>query len=185
MLLESCAGWQVVGEAAGGHVALTLAEQLRPDVAVVDLVMPEMNGLELTRQLLQTVPEIAVLILTVDDVEGVIHEAHSAGARGYLSKKSHGAEIIKAIEVLLQGESYFLGVPYANHMPKTTPFLSPREREVVQLLAEGRTSKEVATALDISPRTVETHRANVMMKLEIKSLAELVRYAIRYGLAHP
>lgn len=185
VLLESRPGWQVVGEADSGRAALALAEELRPHVAIVDLVMPEMNGLELTRQLLSVLPQVAVLILTMHDVDQVVRDAVSVGAKGYLLKSAAGPELVKAVEALHRGQTYFSGVPNPGNVPAPVPLLSPREREVVQLLAEGRTSKEVAVALDISPRTVESHRANIMTKLRLTSLADLVRYAIRNGLAPP
>jgi DNA-binding NarL/FixJ family response regulator len=194
-LLESRPGWEVCGEATTGREAVEKARELKPDLVVLDITMPELNGLEATRQILKSLPRTEVLVLTVHESEQVVHEVLEAGARGYVLKSDAGRDLVAAVQALSQHKPFLtLGVtemmlgayqkvglpqeePGASHSP-----LSPREREIVQLLAEGRSNKDVATTLNISVKTVETHRANIMMKLNLHSIGDLVRYAIRNGI---
>lgn len=190
--LESEAKWTVVGEASSGGDAIELARKLKPDVVVIDLGMPELNGLEATRRIVRDLPSVRILVLTVYEAEHVINEVLEAGAHGYLLKSDAGRELIQAINALLQDKPYFTskvarmilngylrgkGPAHGSRPPMSR--LSDREREIVQLLAEGRTSKDVARQLNLSVKTAETHRANIMKKLGVHSVAELVRYAIR------
>jgi DNA-binding NarL/FixJ family response regulator len=164
--------------------------QLAPDVAIVDIGMPVLNGLETTRKIVQTHPRTQVLILTMHQSDEVVREVLKAGARGYVLKSDADQHLINAIETLLQHKPFLTSevtntvlVKYLNGNDAASPEqdnrLTPREREIVQLLSEGKTNKEIAVLLDISTRTVETHRANVMHKLGMESLSDLVRYAIR------
>jgi DNA-binding NarL/FixJ family response regulator len=190
--------WQVVAEAANGREAVRLADRHRPQVVIMDIAMPEMNGLESTRQIRQVQPETKILILTVYDSEQIVREVLNAGADGYLLKSDAGRDLLTAVEAVLGGKPFFttsvarlvldgfLRSPGHSHTHRdSTERLSPREREVVQLLAEGRTSKQVATAMGISPRTAETHRKNLMQKLGCHSVADLVRFAIRNRIIEP
>jgi DNA-binding NarL/FixJ family response regulator len=182
-------GWRVVAEASNGRAAVELAIQHQPDVAVMDLAMPEQNGLEATRRIVAEAPHTRVLMLTAHDSEQVVREVLDAGALGYLLKSDAGHELVAAIQALLDGKPYFtskvarmilkgyLGTGAAATGAGVT--LSPREREIVQLLAEGRTNKEVARRLGITVKTAETHRNNIMKKMGFESLADLVRYAVR------
>src|SRR5262245_15939131 len=189
-LVESQPDWEVCAEASNGREAFQMVAELGPDVAIVDIGMPVLNGLEATRQIVQTNPRTEVLILTMHQSDEVVREVLKAGARGYVLKSDADQHLIAAIEMLLQHKpfltsnvtdavltKYLNGDLGADNGPDTR--LTPREREIVQLLSEGRSNKEVAVELDISTRTVETHRANIMHKLGVESLSELVRYAIR------
>ena len=185
-LLESQPGWQVCGEAVNGRDAVAQAARLRPDVVVMDIAMPELNGLEATRQIAAALPQTEILILTMDDSEEVARQVLRAGARGFVLKSDADCSLTSAVEVLR------LHKPFLT--PRVTGFvldkfvqsdhiddneLTPREREVVQLLAEGKSNKEVAATLGVSVRTAESHRANIMYKLNLGSLSDLVRYAVR------
>ena len=190
-VLEAHPGWKVCGEAATGREAVEQARQLKPDVVVLDISMPELNGLEAARQILRSVPRAEVLMLTMHDAEELARQVVEAGVRGYVLKSDAGRELLAAVESLAQHKPYFTarvsqmvlegylqgGASAAGLHPESR--LTAREREVVQLLAEGRTNKEVATRLGISVKTAETHRANVMRKLNLHSVTELVRYAVR------
>ena len=188
-LIEQRPEWQVCGEAGDGRTAVALAEKERPDVAVVDFGMPELNGLEATRQIKRTLPECEVLVFTGTEDEELIHKIFAAGARSYILKNDMTHHLVSAIEALSQHKHYFTGavseVLFARYLDGTpahdggTSELTPREREIVQLLAEGKSNKDVAATLGISVKTVETHRAAIMRKLRCDSFAELVRYAIR------
>lgn len=173
-----------------------MAAELKPDVVIMDIGMPELNGLEAARQIVGTVGETEVVILTVHDSEHLVREVLEAGARGYVLKSDASSCLVAAVESVLDHEPFLTSsisrtllrgclesgpVPEAPHEPK----LTPREREVLQLLAEGKSNKEVATALDISVKTAETHRTNMMRKLGVHCVAELVRYAIRTHLVQP
>jgi DNA-binding NarL/FixJ family response regulator len=190
-LLEQQVGWQVCAEASNGREAIELALQHRPHVAVIDLSMPELNGLEATRRIRQGLPETEVLIFTMHESEELIREVLGAGARGYLLKSDAVRQLIPAVESLSQKKPYFAGrvsevlldgflkggqVTLEN---QTAERLTSREREVVQLLAEGKSNKQIARLLDLSVKTVETHRTAAMRKLELNSLPDLVRYAVR------
>jgi len=192
-ILEEQAGWQVAGEACDGREAVEKARSLKPDVAVVDVGMPGLNGLEATRQMLRNDPEAKVLILTVHESDPVIREVLDAGARGYLLKSDAGRDLVSAVEAIRRNKTYFTasvsqlmldgyldkkpGAAAEDDAPSSR--LTPRQREIVQLLAEGKSSKEVAVALNLSVKTAETHRANIMRRLNCHSVSELVRYAIR------
>jgi len=195
-LVQSHEGWEVCAEAANGREAVDYAAQFKPDVAIVDIGMPELNGLEATRQILAVSPQTEVLILTMHQSEGVVHEVLKAGARGYVLKSDADQNLLAAVEMLLQHKPFltpnvtdvvlskFINVQ--EQLEADLPSrVTPREREIIQLLAEGKANKEVATTLNISTRTVETHRSRIMHKLGISSLGDLVRYAIRNGIVEP
>jgi DNA-binding NarL/FixJ family response regulator len=190
--LESRANWTVCGEAANGREAIELAHQKFPDVVIMDLTMPELNGLEATRRICRALPHVKILILTMHDSEQLMHEVISAGARGYMLKSDAGDLIYTAIECLASGKPYFtcaaeelllkgyLHPAEVHEMEGRTPeMLTSREREIIQLISEGKSTKEVAGALGISFKTADTHRANLMRKLGLHSISEIVRYAIR------
>jgi DNA-binding NarL/FixJ family response regulator len=190
------AGWQVVAEATNGLDAVTLALDLKPDLIVLDLTMPELNGLAAAARIRASWPEARILILTVHESEQLVREVIAAGAQGYVLKSDAGRILMAALETLLEDGSFFtpkfgrmvldgyLRNPSAAEEPGAAGF-SAREREIVQLLAEGKSNKEVATALGISVKTAETHRSNIMRKGGFGSLAELVRYAIRNRIIEP
>ena len=191
-LLMTKPGWEICGEAKTGREALTLAEQLKPDVIVMDISMPELNGLEAARQLQKNSPQIGILILTMYFTDQLVREVIDCGARGYILKSDADKELVNAVEALANRRTYFTreaseillngySRPDVVLDSKATARnrLTAREREIVQLLADGKSSKEVASTLKISVKTAETHRANIMRKLELHSVSELVRYAIR------
>ena len=188
--------WEVVAEATNGRDAVTLALRLKPDLIVLDLSMPELNGLAAASRIVAAQPEARILILTVHDSEQVVREVLAAGARGYILKSDAGRILMAALETLLAGGSFFtpkvakmvVGGYLRNPTSPEEPgagALSAREREIVQLLAEGKSNKEVAAALGISVKTAETHRGNIMRKCGFGSLADLVRYAIRNHIIEP
>jgi DNA-binding NarL/FixJ family response regulator len=184
--------WAVAGEASNGQEAVRLASTLAPDIAILDMSMPELNGLEAARQILTVAPATRVLMLTAHDSEQLVREVLDAGAHGFLLKSDAGRLLITAIEALLDERPFFTtkvarmlveGYLHGREAAVTeSARLSPRERHIVQLLAEGKSNKDVARALDISVKTVETHRSNIMRKMEFASLSDLVRYAIRNGI---
>ena len=190
-MLEQHDGWQICGEASNGRQAVELAEKLRPNVVLLDLSMPEMNGLEATRAIRKALPQTEVLIFTVHETEELFRDVLSAGARGYLLKEDASRHIVAAVEALADHKPYFtwkvsktmldtyLAHGQGGQDAPAFNQLTSREREVIQLLAEGRSNKAVSALLGISVKTVETHRAAIMRKLGISSIAELVRYAIR------
>jgi len=197
-LLEKQAGWKACAQAVNGRQAVELARQFKPDVVVMDIGMAELNGIEATRQIRKVCPQTEVLILTLQESEDLIREALLAGARGFILKTDAARLLKVAIEALLEGEPFFTGkvsdlVLRGFFDPEEAiksgasaqSRLTPREREIVQLLAEGRTGKEVAMKLAVSVKTIEAHRANVMRKLNIHSVAELVRYAVRNKMVEP
>jgi DNA-binding NarL/FixJ family response regulator len=185
--------FHVVGEATDGLQVVPLVERHKPDVLVLDLMMPGLNGLEVARQLEKKVPSTRVVILSMHANEAYVVEALRAGASGYVLKQSPGNELSQAIRAVMTGRRY-LSPPLSDEVLRrfeermTTTALDPydtlsgREREVLQLAAEGLTNAEIAKKLDIGKRTVETHRANLIRKLDLKSHADLVKYAIRRGL---
>jgi two-component system response regulator NreC len=191
-LLNAEPDFEVVGEAADGHAAVRLAEELRPDLALLDLSMPGLDGIQVTRQLKQMLPGIRTLILTVHEDEGLLREAIKAGASGYIVKRAVEAELISAIHAISSGNLYvhpsmtrvLLRDLSPTLVPEEAPSepLTPREIEVLRLIAQGHTNRQVAEALQLSVRTVESHRANLMSKLGISSRAELVRYAMEHDL---
>jgi DNA-binding NarL/FixJ family response regulator len=198
VLLESHPDWEVVGETANGREAVELAAALAPDVVVLDIPMPGLNGLEATRRIRSAVPGAEVLVLTVHESEQVVREVLDAGARGYVLKSDAGHDLVAAVDALAHRRPFFtstvatmvlegyLGRPApASSGAPSGRRLTSRESEVVQLLAEGRSNKEVAETLGISVKTAEAHRSNVMRKLDLHSIGELVRYAVRNKMVEP
>lgn len=184
-------GYNVVGEATDGREAVRLAQELHPDIAIVDLAMPILNGLDATRQILKVSPSTKAIVLTLQKEGQYATEAFRAGIKGYVVKTYGATELCKAIQEVIRGSIYLspdiAEVVYqarTESLPSHDP-LTPREREVLQLIAEGKTMKEIAMILEISSNTVESHRARIMNKLNIHEKAGLVRYAIRRGLTHP
>jgi DNA-binding NarL/FixJ family response regulator len=197
-LLESQPDCEICGEAATGHQAVALAQQLKPDVAILDITMPELNGLEATRQIRKVAPTVQVLILSMHESEELVREILDAGAHGYVLKSDAGRELTAAMHALRKHETFFTSRvaqialrayrnknPAGDAPPPPGGPLTPREREVLQLLAEGKSNKETASALGISVMTVETHRSNIMHKLGAHSVAELVHYAVRHKIVIP
>jgi DNA-binding NarL/FixJ family response regulator len=191
-VIEEQRGWEVCGEARTGREAVDKARELKPDVVVMDFTMPELNGMEATRQIRAALPRTTVLILTMHESEELIPEVLAAGALGYMLKSDAGTELVDAIQSLAAQKPYFTSKVstmvlkgYLNPATRESPVLTPREREIVQLVAEGRSTKEVADKLKISPKTADTHRTNIMRKLNLHSVSELVRYAIRNKLVEP
>jgi DNA-binding NarL/FixJ family response regulator len=182
-LLESQAGWQVCAEAANGRDAVEQASKLKPHVAVLDIAMPLLNGVEATRQIRKLSPNTEVLILTMLDSELLIQEVLDAGALGYILKDDADRNLIAAVDALRHHQPFLSPrVSSAAAVPGdrgSRNRLTPREREVLQLLAEGKSNKEIAGFLNISVKTAETHRANIMLKMNFHSITELVRYAVR------
>lgn len=192
-LLQKHEGWEICGEAVDGREAVEKAKELKPDVVILDIGMPNLNGLDATRRLLQYDPNFKVIVLTVTDADQVIREALDAGARGFVLKSDAARDLVSAVEALQSKRMFF--TPRVNDLvlagflekghaasrtePPRLPTLTPREREITQLLAEGRSSKEVASALNLSTKTVETHRSNIMRKLSLHSIRDLVVYAIK------
>jgi len=191
-ILEPQAHWTVVAEAANGNEAVEKSAEFKPQVALLDVGMPEMNGLEATRRIRAAFPQTEVVILTVHDSEQTVREAVSCGARGYVVKSDAGRDLIAAVESAARHQ-FFLSpklAPCEDGFQMSTregPLaqLTRRECEILQLLAEGYGNKEIASKLQISVKTAETHRTNMMRKISAHSLADLVRYAIRNGLVQP
>jgi DNA-binding NarL/FixJ family response regulator len=191
-MLETQPGWTVCGAAGTGQFAIALARELCPDVVVIDIHMPGMDGLQATREILSINPETEVLILTLDESREVIETAMAAGARGVVMKSDAAQELVAAIAALARHEPFYTPraariiaqniEPPMGASPIGPAALTGRERDVVVLVAEGHSNKEIAVALSIGAKTVESHRRNIMRKLELKSAAELVRYAVRNGL---
>jgi len=198
-LIESHPGWEVCAEAKDGRDAVDLAASEKPDIVLLDIGMPNLNGLEAARQILAIRPSVAILILTMHDSDNVVREVLRAGARGFLLKSDAGRDLVAAVEALQRQRTFFttrvsqmvlegflnrrngasdIGEPLGT----SGELLTAREREVIQLLAEGRTSKEVAVTLKLSVKTAETHRTNLMRKLGLHSVADLTRYAVRNGI---
>ena len=197
-LLEAVAGWEVVAEASSGREALEKVQELHPNVAILDVGMPVMNGLEATRSIVKASPQTQVLILTMHETEQMVRDVLDAGARGYVLKSDAGRDLVSAVDALLQHRTFFsprvsdmLLAAYLEGADRPLSGaaqrnrLTAREREIVQLLAEGKSNKEVAATLNISVKTAETHRTNIMNKLDLHSISELVRYAVRNNIVEP
>ena len=196
-LLETRPGWEVAGEAVTGRQAVEEARRLTPDVIIMDITMPEMNGLEATRQIRREIPEVEVLVLSVHDSEQLVREVLEAGARGYVLKSDAGRDLVAAVESLRQHKPFFtakvsemmlegfLKGGAADTHKTASGVLTARERQIVQLLAEGKSNKEAADVLGISVKTVETHRSHIMAKLNLHSMSDLVRYAVRNQFIEP
>lgn len=197
-LVESRPDWSVCGEATNGREAVEQAERLAPDVVILDIAMPELNGLEAARRIHKAAPRTEVLILTMHRSEELVRQVLAAGARGYLLKSDAGRDLLAAVDAVAShhpfftprvGEQvvrgYLAGEAASQERGHTEGELTDREREVVQLLAEGKSNKQVATRLGIQAKTVETHRANIMRKLDLHGLSDLVHYAIRNRLVEP
>jgi two-component system response regulator NreC len=195
-LLEPEADFQIVGEASDGSEALQLAERVRPDVMIVDLMMPGLNGLEVTHQVARRSPKTRVIILSAFDNEAYVTEALGNGAAGYVLKKSSAADLVQAVREVITGRRYLSPTLSERAIEAYVRFiqevrdsaldlyetLTPREREVLHLAAEGYTNAEIAARLSISRRTVETHRANMMRKLGLRTPTDLIRYAVQRGI---
>jgi DNA-binding NarL/FixJ family response regulator len=189
-LIQEQPGWQVVAEVANGRDAVAKAEEFKPDVAILDISMPSLNGLDATRQIVKLSPSTKVLILSIHESDQLIHKLVGVGARGYILKADAGRDFIAGVKALLANKTFFTprvaqkvmdASPGKRSKAREEGFsqITARETEVVQLLAEGKSSKEVANILGISFKTAETHRTNLMRKLDCHSVAEIVRYAIR------
>jgi DNA-binding NarL/FixJ family response regulator len=195
-ILEESPNWEVVAEAGDGRSAVQQALATQPHVAILDIGMPLLNGIEATRQILKRLPNTRALILSMHTGEAYVVQALGAGAKGYLLKDSADAELVRAVEAVAAGRSYFspaisriLLDDYVRRLAEkgvTDRYdtLSEREREIFQLIAEGHSNKEIATLLSLSPATVETHRAHIFEKLDVHNTAELVLYAVRKGIIH-
>jgi DNA-binding NarL/FixJ family response regulator len=194
-LLESRPGWEVVAEASDGRDAVEKAAKLNPNVAVLDIGMPLLNGVEATRRIRVASPSTEILILTMHESEDLVQQVVQAGARGYILKDEADRVLLAAVDAARHHKPYFSSristarhddLPASSETAKPSrPRLTPREREILQLLAEGKSNKEVASLLGISVNTAEAHRANIMLKLGLHSLAELVHYAIRNQIIKP
>ncbi len=193
LLLERQSDFQVVGEAADGRQTVEICDALKPEVVVLDIAMPNLNGIEAARQISAKYPQTAIVILSMHSDEGYVLRALKAGARAYLLKDSAESDLINAIRVVTEGKAFFspaisktLVDDYVRRLQQrgvedSYELLTTREREVLQLLAEGKSNKEVATLLNLSLYTVETHRGNILQKLNLHSVPELILYAVRKG----
>ena len=192
-ILQERPEWEIVGDASTGRDAVRIGLETKPDVAILDISMPMLNGIEAARQLLRRLPDLRVLILSMHVTEAYIIQALKAGAKGYLLKDSADTELIRAVAAVGAGKSYFSPAvskvmldDYVRHLNEQGiedryDTLSEREREILQLIAEGHSNKEVAGLLFVSPATIETHRAHILQKLDLHNTAELVLYAVRRG----
>jgi DNA-binding NarL/FixJ family response regulator len=193
-LLDTEAGVEVVGEAANGRDALKLLEALQPDIAILDVAMPMLNGIEVAAQAMKAMPDLKVIILSMYADESYVVRALTAGARAYLLKEATEEDLLPAVRAVAGGRSFFspaiskiLLTDYVRHlkqrgMEDSYDMLSDREKEVLQLLAEGKSNKEVASVLNLSLSTIETHRLKLMQKLNLHNTAEIVLYAVRKGI---
>jgi two-component system, NarL family, response regulator NreC len=190
-LLDAQPGMQVAGEAADGREAVRLTKEMQPDVVIMDIAMPNLNGIEATAQIVKAYPKISVVILSMHSDEAYLVRAFSAGAKGYMLKDSAEEDLLRAIRTVAGGRPFFsptiaqtLLEDYVRSLQQrgltdSYDLLTDREKEVLQLLAEGKSNKDVATRLNLSPYTVETHRTNLMQKLNLHNTAEIVLYAVR------
>jgi DNA-binding NarL/FixJ family response regulator len=196
-LLSNQRAWEVCGEAADGREAIEKAKELRPDLVILDLHMPSLNGIEAARQILRENPQQRILVLTITDSEQMVQELLRIGVKGYVLKSDAATDLINAIEALQLDRTFFNsgieqmvleGYLNGSSVPSSRTCgvsnLTSREREVLQMLAEGKTTKEVAVALGLSVKTAETHRSNIMQKLHLHSVSELVLYAVRNDIVH-
>ena len=195
-LLESQPDLEVIGTAADGLDAVRQVTQLKPDVAILDITMPELNGLAAARQIREVCPNTQVIMLSMHGTSSHVFEALQAGVRGYLLKASAGASVVEAVRTVHSGQRYLSAeildqvinqslsrrLGQHNEMPDPMALLSPREREVLHMVVEGKSSAKIAELLHLSPKTVETYRSNLMKKLEINNLPDLVKFAIKHGL---
>lgn len=197
-LVETHPGWTVCAEARTGREAVELAGKLRPEVAVLDITMPELNGIEASRRIQKASRNTEVLMLSTHYSDHLVREVIETGARGYVVKSDSDRDLLIAIEALVKHKPFFTplateavlsnfskGISGLQNAEPTEDRLSSREREILQLLSEGRSSKEVASALDLSVKTAETHRSNIMRKLKVHNVTELVRYAVRNQIIEP
>jgi two-component system, NarL family, response regulator NreC len=196
-LLEKSPQLSVVGEAADGREAVRLASEKKPDIIVMDIAMPLLNGIDATTQIVSRFPDIKVIILSMYSDESYVLRALSAGAKGYLLKDSAETDILPAVQAVAQGRPFFspsitrtlleeyLESKKKSKLEDSYDLLTDREKEILQLLAEGKTNKDVATILELSPYTVETHRQNLMQKLNLHNTAEIVLYAVRKNIVLP
>jgi two-component system response regulator NreC len=189
MILAEQPDMEIVGEAGNGREAVELAETLKPDIVVMDVSMPELNGIEATRRLCETTSHTRVVALSMHKDSVYVREILRAGARGYLLKDAPAADLVSAIRAVASGEGYLSPAvsnavldDYRRHVTNPVDLLTSREREVLQMLAEGKTNKEIATILNLSVYTVDAHRGRIMEKLNLHSINELVRFAVRNGL---
>jgi DNA-binding NarL/FixJ family response regulator len=189
LILGAQPDMEIVGEAGNGREAVELAEKLRPDVAVMDVAMPELNGIEATRRICESAPRTRVLALSMHKDSVYVREILRAGARGYLLKDQIDSDLLAAVRAVAKGEGYLSPAvsdavlnDYRKHVSDPIDLLTSREREVLQMIAEGKTNKEIATVLDLSVYTVDAHRGRIMEKLNLHSVNELVRFAVRNGL---
>jgi DNA-binding NarL/FixJ family response regulator len=189
MILGAQADMEIVAEAGNGREAVEAAEKLRPDVVVMDVAMPELNGIEATRRITEASPHTRVLALSMHKDSVYVREILRAGARGYLLKDSPAGELLSAVRAVAGGEGYLSPAvsnavldDYRRHVTNPIDLLTSREREVLQMLAEGKTNKEIAGVLNLSVYTVDAHRGRIMEKLNLHSINELVRFAVRNGL---
>ncbi len=197
-LLQSHAGWEIVGEAHTGREAVSKADELKPDVVILDISMPDLNGVDAAKRIRKASPDTEVLILSVHYSDQLIRDILEAGVRGYIVKSDSDRDLAIAVETLANHKPFFTpratevmltnfneGKTKADPPETMRDRLTSREREIVQLLAEGKSSKEVASSLNISVKTAETHRANIMRKLQLHTVSELVRYAVRNQIIEP
>lgn len=191
MMLASLSNMEVVGEAENGRIAVEKAEELRPDVIIMDISMPEMNGIEATGIICKSQPQVKIIILTMHHTSEHVHQAMLAGARAYILKESAGSSVANAVNAVMRGKLYFgEGVDEPSHMSRShrdsprSPFhtLSQREREIMQLVVEGKSNRMIGEILQISPKSVETYRSRLMLKIGVTNLPTLVMYAIQHGM---